>query len=283
MSEQKHNIGSELYRELESNRARICNAILISTAIVAIPAGSASLYRITHIGWQPLMAVHIFLVVSLWLVVLFRKKISYPLQAKFIILTFLLIGLTGISRFGLAAAGVAFLVVAGPLATLLFNARAGAATMLTALLGAISIGFLTTQDGFSYGFDMAAYVLAPSSWITAISGWALSSIVMTASLYVFNKDLILALSTSQQRHEKLEIALTELDRTNVELQSALDEIVTLQGIIPICSYCHCIRDDGGAWNHLEAYLTEHSEAQFSHGICPACSSRLTAELPPPVT
>lgn len=49
-----------------------------------------------------------------------------------------------------------------------------------------------------------------------------------------------------------------------------DEIKTLQGIIPICSYCHNIRDDDGAWDKVDAYISKHSEAKFSHGICPSC-------------
>jgi phosphoserine phosphatase RsbU/P len=55
-----------------------------------------------------------------------------------------------------------------------------------------------------------------------------------------------------------------------ELQKAVDEIKTLQGIIPICSFCKNIRDDKGYWNRVEAYVSEHSEAQFSHSICPDC-------------
>lgn len=55
-----------------------------------------------------------------------------------------------------------------------------------------------------------------------------------------------------------------------ELESKLEEIKVLQGIIPICSYCHNIRDDEGAWDQIEAYLSKHSDAQFSHGICPKC-------------
>jgi hypothetical protein len=123
MNEQSGSIVNELSRELERNRARICNAILISFAVVAIPTVSASLYQ---------------------------------LQAGFIIFTFLLVGLTGISRFGLAAAGVAFLVASGPLATLLFNARIGVAILIIGLIGAISIGFFTTQNGFRRDFDPMA-------------------------------------------------------------------------------------------------------------------------------
>lgn len=57
------------------------------------------------------------------------------------------------------------------------------------------------------------------------------------------------------------------------LQKALNEIKTLKGIVPICSSCKKIRDDKGYWNILESYIQEHSEASFSHGMCPECSDK----------
>jgi len=55
-----------------------------------------------------------------------------------------------------------------------------------------------------------------------------------------------------------------------ELQDAAARIKVLSGLLPICAYCKKIRDDQGYWKQLEAYITHHSEASFSHGICPAC-------------
>jgi hypothetical protein len=55
-----------------------------------------------------------------------------------------------------------------------------------------------------------------------------------------------------------------------DLQESLTQVRTLKGLVPICAHCHRIRDDQGFWNQLEIYLREHSDAQFSHGICPAC-------------
>ena len=55
-----------------------------------------------------------------------------------------------------------------------------------------------------------------------------------------------------------------------QLQSALAEVKTLKGIIPICAYCKRIRDDSGYWNQVEAYISRQSQAEFSHGICPEC-------------
>lgn len=62
------------------------------------------------------------------------------------------------------------------------------------------------------------------------------------------------------------------------LQKALDEIKTLRGIIPICSHCKQIRDDQGMWKQLEAYIHAHSEAEFSHSICPRCMETHYADL-----
>jgi len=72
----------------------------------------------------------------------------------------------------------------------------------------------------------------------------------------------------------------EADREKLiqKLQDALDKIKVLRGIIPICASCKKIRDDTGYWNQLESYIKEHSEADFSHGICPDCSKKLYPEI-----
>jgi PAS domain S-box-containing protein len=64
----------------------------------------------------------------------------------------------------------------------------------------------------------------------------------------------------------------ELQREQVikELQQALERVHTLQGLIPICAWCKKIRNDAGYWQQIEAYISEHTEADFSHGICPDC-------------
>jgi DNA-binding NtrC family response regulator len=64
--------------------------------------------------------------------------------------------------------------------------------------------------------------------------------------------------------------LKELAKQITELQAALAQIKTLQGILPICMYCKKIRDDKQYWQQVESYVTTHTEAQFSHGICPDC-------------
>jgi phosphoserine phosphatase RsbU/P len=63
-----------------------------------------------------------------------------------------------------------------------------------------------------------------------------------------------------------------------ELQAALSSVRQLRGLLPICSYCKRIRGDDQYWQQLEGYIAEHSDAQFSHGICPTCYAAVSAEL-----
>lgn len=63
-----------------------------------------------------------------------------------------------------------------------------------------------------------------------------------------------------------------------ELQTALSEIKTLRGLLPICMNCHKIKTEQGAWNKLEIYISRHSDAEFSHGICPDCYKKHMNEL-----
>ena len=63
-----------------------------------------------------------------------------------------------------------------------------------------------------------------------------------------------------------------------KLQDALAKIKTLSGMLSICSNCKKIRDDKGYWNQIEGYIKEHSEAEFTHSICPECVKKLYPDL-----
>ncbi|MEI6667686.1 MAG: response regulator [Acidobacteriota bacterium] len=78
--------------------------------------------------------------------------------------------------------------------------------------------------------------------------------------------LLRAVEIAVARHADL----VELRRLNAALQRALDEVKTLRGILPICSGCKKIRDDAGAWQPVDVYVIKHTDAQFTHGLCPDC-------------
>ena len=70
----------------------------------------------------------------------------------------------------------------------------------------------------------------------------------------------------------------EREKLISQLQAALDNIKTLKGLLPICANCKKIRDDKGYWNQIEAYVREHSDAEFSHSICPECAEILYPDI-----
>ena len=81
---------------------------------------------------------------------------------------------------------------------------------------------------------------------------------------------------SGELHARIDVGRRLIDMQTIlvgkieELREALDHIKTLQGILPICSFCKKIRDDQGYWSQVEGYISKHTDAQFSQGICPEC-------------
>jgi YesN/AraC family two-component response regulator len=138
------------------------------------------------------------------------------------------------------------------------------------------------------GLDMAREIraLAPRTHIIVTTAhndtdFFLDAIDIGIDQYVLKPvslDLLFAAIRKSQEILGLERVIkfkdAEQKRLIKELQQALASIKTLTGLIPICASCKKIRDDQGYWNQLEAYISEHSDAEFSHGICPECAIKI---------
>jgi len=88
------------------------------------------------------------------------------------------------------------------------------------------------------------------------------------------KALSLANTAQQKEIDERKRVEEERERLIRELKAALSEVKTLSGLLPICASCKKIRDDKGYWNQIESYIRNHSEAEFSHSICPDCGKKL---------
>jgi CheY-like chemotaxis protein len=73
----------------------------------------------------------------------------------------------------------------------------------------------------------------------------------------------------------------DLRRRVLELEDALSQVKQLQGLLPICAYCKKVRDDSDYWHQIETFVSERSEARFSHGVCPECLARVREEMKAP--
>lgn len=145
--------------------------------------------------------------------------------------------------------------------------RKKAAIMITKEKGAAHVALLETKmlELTSYARNRATAFLNQAensqSRLESISvGLTLAGVVLSA---------LIALYTIRRVLRSESVLLEEKNK----LQKALAEIKTLRGIIPICSHCKQIRDDEGLWRQLEVYMRAHSEANFSHGICPDCMQK----------
>jgi len=138
------------------------------------------------------------------------------------------------------------------------------------------------------GLDMAREIkaLAPRTHIIVTTAhndteFFLDAIDIGIDQYVLkpvDRDRLFAAIKKSQEVLSLERTIrfkdAEQKRLIKELHAALQNIKTLQGLIPICASCKKIRDDKGYWNQIEAYISEHSSAEFSHGICPECAKKI---------
>jgi uncharacterized paraquat-inducible protein A len=98
---------------------------------------------------------------------------------------------------------------------------------------------------------------------------------MLSRLEVGDKDITQALVRDVTLRKQSE---TDRERLISELQEALGQVKTLKGLLPICSNCKKVRDDKGYWNQIESYVQQHTDASFTHGICPDCAKKLYPEL-----
>jgi hypothetical protein len=94
--------------------------------------------------------------------------------------------------------------------------------------------------------------------------------------------LVVAVAVVLDAHQR---ERTQLVEANARLQQSLEEVRTLRGLLPICSWCKRVRDDAGSWTQIDQYVTARTEAAFTHSLCPECTARCRAEfgLEPPGT
>jgi two-component system, sensor histidine kinase len=102
-------------------------------------------------------------------------------------------------------------------------------------------------------------------------------ILLMAGLWYLRRQVSAKTQSLRQEIQERKRAQVEKEDLIVELRKALKEVKTLGGLLPICSSCKKIRDDQGYWNQIESFIREHSDAEFSHGICPDCIEKLYPE------
>ncbi|MFH1842182.1 MAG: hypothetical protein ABIF77_03165 [bacterium] len=142
--------------------------------------------------------------------------------------------------------------------------------------GLLLYEYLTDKAAFRLRYELFVFVIFGMllTWLS-IFGRFVSR--LRRNLWERNREIQQAHATLVNEVEERKRAQEVKDEVIVELTGAQAQVKTLSGLIPICSSCKKIRDDKGFWNQIESYIHDHSEVQFSHGICPDCAAELYPE------
>jgi hypothetical protein len=172
----------------------------------------------------------------------------------------------------------------------------GNSILVVIFLSVLALGYIDYVTGYEFGFFVFYFVpIAIAAWkvgstssylVSILSSiiWFLSDIYSShpySSVFfaIWNTAIrLLSFLIIAYTMSKIRFLLTEERKLSKDLRDALVQIKTLSGLIPICASCKKIRDDKGYWNQLETYIQEHSEAEFSHGICPDCMKKLYGDF-----
>ena len=126
--------------------------------------------------------------------------------------------------------------------------------------------------------DPPFYVLVGLAQSDYLAAWRQEALLSgSAVVGIISLSLGMAWLARRTWHQQM-VGQAERDQLIKKLTQALAEVRSLEGLLPICAQCKKIRDDQGYWNHLESYLSAHTDATFTHGVCPDCARDMRHEL-----
>jgi K+-sensing histidine kinase KdpD len=146
----------------------------------------------------------------------------------------------------------------------------------------VPVGLAAWFSGRAYGIAMALTTAIVRSWFHFVV-WdehfstlvSLANSVLAVTVLTAFAEMVHRIATSRRNQARM---LDEQRKLIQSLEEARENIKVLSGLLPICSSCKKIRDSEGYWEQIEQYIRSHSEAEFSHGICPECMKKLYPEF-----
>lgn len=149
---------------------------------------------------------------------------------------------------------------------LVFGARA---MVVSVAAGSLAVAGLIGMENRGW-LPAPDYRVTFTQWITASAFFACVGGLTLAATRQIQASLAEAEAEVAERRRKE----TELREANRRLEEALNSVKTLKGLLPLCAWCRKVRSDEGYWSALESYVSTHTDATFTHGICPDCQAKL---------
>ena len=260
----------EILVDEESLKNDLINRILVFTFILMSIGFIALQFRATDIDRGIRDWIQVATYVQLLVTTVIRHKLSSHIKLSSLMFFILANGAFGFISIGPAGTAAFLFAVATMLASVFYRKRAlnifmGVCIFFVALSG---FSFIT---GYSSLPNPEFLMQSPFVWGTYLVGFSYLILVSGYAIFEYRKVNDMLLNHVRQQRDLLH-------HHAEELENAMAEIRTLKGTIAICSYCHKIKNEEGAWKALESYISDHSDAKFSHGICPTCKVEAEKEI-----
>jgi hypothetical protein len=221
-------------------------------------------------------AVFILVWVVLW------RRTSYVFRAGVILVLIYGLGVVDLFNSGLSGDSEILFLAFSAMTTLLLGRRWGILALALCVVTMVAFGGAYSAGLLAIPVEKLVHDnTALSSWLnSAVALLMLSALLVLSQNYLMRR-LLTAFTRSRDLTRELETDIAkrvqaekEREKLIHELEDALARVKTLSGFLPICANCKKIRDDQGEWHELEVYVRDHSNADFSHGICPECAEKL---------
>ncbi len=214
--------------DFEKTRDKVVDMALAAFVVIGLLALGASLYRITVIGWQPVMAVHVVIWIAVVGVFLFRRRLVFHVRAWFLLGVLIILGIGGLLTFGLVSVSIVAFLVASVLATILFGFGPGLVVAIFALAVIAAVGVGVAFEWVRFDFDIASYAVAPASWFTAFVASVLLMSLCIFGLSRIHDSLINSLHQMDEKSKQLENEIERRKQSEHELsehKNHLEELI----------------------------------------------------------
>ena len=259
-------------------RRRFLDSVSSVLALLVFIGLPVSLSRISQTGIHFNHFTHIFCGLFIFILFVAKKRLSDRWVFLVLHIIFFVLSISAFIQYGMVSAGFYFAAAAIFVTSMSMGLQAG--MICTAVYGLIiaSMSYLWISGHLAFPGDANQYIRLGSVWATLGAAFLITTAILFISAAGFLRDLTELLDTVDEQKRKIEERSVELTRANRELEKAMKDIKTLSGLLPICSNCKKIRDDQGYWQQVEQYLENHSQATFTHALCPGCIKELYPDI-----
>ena len=191
-------------------KEKVCNGILLSMALLCIPAVIASISRRFEIGLYPAMLVQLFLAIIIWISYILRNRLEYWFRASLIIAVMYTIVLTALLQFGPLAASSIWLVITPALAVILFNTRVGINLALFSIFSFGIIALLGVNRLLTFDLNTSAHATSIAAWLNHYFTYLSSGVMLLVAVIISIDSLLTTIQELEESKKKLDLVMSSL-------------------------------------------------------------------------